>query len=116
MRFILLIVSLCVLGNGIYVGVNASNSIHQIYAAAQYLIAAVLFVGAAICSEVASLRGKLGQPTKAEPVSIHAADTQQSQPKQENMRGVWITVAVLVGVAAVVIFGLRYAHSQGWIS
>jgi hypothetical protein len=114
MRFILLILSICVFVNGLYVGTQAQSAAQQVYAAIQYLIAAVLFGAAAICSEIAGLRKRpSGEPARHEPAHEGAAP---APVDPDGSPRVWLIVAILAGGTLLVGFALAYAKAQGWIS
>lgn len=114
MRYILLILSICVFGNGLYVGTLSQSAAQQVYAAIQYLIAAVLFGAAAICSEIAGLRKHpSGEPARPESSRDSAVPTPVDP---DGPPRVWLMVALLAGGTLLVGFALAYAHSQGWIS
>lgn len=113
MRYVLLLLSICVFANGLYVGTLSQSAAQQVYAAIQYLIAAVLFGAAAICSEIAGLRKHSSvEPAHNEPAQDSAAPTQANP---DGPPSVWLMIAILAGGTLLVGFALAFAHSQGWI-
>lgn len=113
MRFVLLLMSLTVFVFGLTVGFQQSAA-SQIYGAILFLIAAVLLVGAAICSEIVGLRnGNAGEVAKSQPQHTEAAP---ETVDPDGSRGVWLVVALLAGGTLLVGFAMAYAKSQGWIS